>query len=156
MWDESHPRWLLFAGDVMVTATEIKERDERMSVEVKGLADVVRQVKSAISVATTAAAAMQTTANSVVDKINQVNELHTELKQADADLGAAIGLMSNGAPPLEVAADTTNSAPASPNTSPAPVTTGTPDTSVPHAKAQVEQQNAVQATADKYIQKPAS
>lgn len=166
MWDENHPRYLLFAGDVLLSSKELEERDRRMSVEVKGLADVVRSVKQAISVASNAAADMQKTAQSVVSKINQVNSLHQELVAADADLAAAIGEMSNGGPPLAAPADTTNSATPSPVPSPAPasppapeatVTAGVQDTTVDHAKAQVMDANArVAATADKYIAKPAA
>ena len=43
MWSETHPRWLLFAGEVVISAEEVnREHRRKMSVEVKGLAEIVR------------------------------------------------------------------------------------------------------------------
>lgn len=71
-----------------------------MSVQnVNGLADIVKQTMAALVEASTAAGEMQTTAGSVVSKVATVKALTEDLKAADAALGAAIGQMSNGAPP---------------------------------------------------------
>lgn len=88
---------------------DLKNQEHRMSVQnVKGLADIVRQTKASLAAASSAAGEMQSTANSVTSKVAQINELTNELKQADAELGAAIGQLSNGGPPLD---STTDSAP---------------------------------------------
>jgi ABC-type transporter Mla subunit MlaD len=81
-----------------------------MSVEVKGLADIVRQAKEAISLASSAGPKLRDSAQRVADKVTQVNDMIKQLDAADADLGAAIGAMSNGGPPL---ADTAPSSPSS-------------------------------------------
>lgn len=100
MWSETHPRWLLFAGEVVISAEEL-EREYQMSVEVKGLADIVRQAKDAIRIASDAAAGMRASANELTGTVNQVLEMKDELDRANADLKAAVGAMSNGGPPLD-------------------------------------------------------
>lgn len=78
----------------------LEELEDDMSVgHVTGLADIVKATKAALAQASSAALEMQTTAASVTDKVNQVVALNAELKAADAELGAAIGTMTNGAPP---------------------------------------------------------
>jgi hypothetical protein len=73
-----------------------------MSVQnIKGLAEIVRQTRASLAAASLAAGDMQISALSVTNKINQINELTNELKAADAELGAAIGQLSNGGPPLD-------------------------------------------------------
>lgn len=71
-----------------------------MSVEVKGLAEIVRQAKEAITLASSAGPKLRDSAQRVADKVSQVNDMIKQLDAADADLGAAIGAMSNGGPPL--------------------------------------------------------
>jgi hypothetical protein len=100
MWSETHPRWLLFAGEVVVSAQEL-EREYRMSVEVKGLADTVRRAKEAIRTASTAAERMNDSAQRVSATVAQVESMIVELDQANADLTAALGSMTNGGPPLD-------------------------------------------------------
>lgn len=81
-----------------------------MSVEVKGLADVVRRAKQAINAASDAAGRMQGSAERVTMRVAQVEEMVAQLDAAEAELGAAVGQLSNGGPPLEV---TPHSAPGS-------------------------------------------
>lgn len=100
MWSETHPRWLLFAGEVVISAEEL-EREYRMSVEVKGLADIVRQAKEAIRVASDAADGMRQSASDLTSTVAQVMDMKRQLDTANADLRAAVGAMSNGGPPLE-------------------------------------------------------
>lgn len=100
MWSETHPRWLLFAGEVVISAEEL-EREYRMSVEVKGLADIVRQAKEAIRVASDAADGMRQSASELTSTVAQVMDMKRQLDTANADLRAAVGAMSNGGPPLE-------------------------------------------------------
>jgi hypothetical protein len=75
------------------------ELKDCMSVQnIKGLAEIVRQTRASLAAASLAAGDMQTSAASVTNKINQINDLTNELKAADAELGAAIGQLSNGGP----------------------------------------------------------
>ena len=70
-----------------------------MSVQhVKGLAEIVRQTRAALAEATGAAGEMQVAAQSVASKVSMVKDMTSELKAADAELGAAIGQLSNGGP----------------------------------------------------------
>ncbi len=86
-----------------------------MSVQhITGLAEIVRQTKASLAEAASAAGEMQTSAASVTAKVSQIKDMTAELKAADAELGAAIGTMSNGGPPLET---TTASAPVTPASS---------------------------------------
>lgn len=87
--------------------------DHEMSVQhVKGLADIVRQTKAALAEATGAAGEMQTAAQSVAGKVAMVRDMTNELKAADAELGAAIGTLTNGDPNPGPLPDT---APSNPN-----------------------------------------
>jgi len=92
----------LYASDLAEAVHGLaRERQERlMSVEVKGLADIVRQAKEAVALASSAGPKLRDSAQRVVDKVSQVNDMIKQLDAADADLGAAIGAMSNGGPPL--------------------------------------------------------
>ena len=86
--------------------------DHEMSVQhVKGLADIVRQTKAALAEATGAAGEMQTAAASVASKVSMVRDMTNELKAADAELGAAIGTLTNGDPNPGPLPDTVPSAP---------------------------------------------
>lgn len=96
-----------------------------MSVQnIKGLADIVRQTKASLAEAANAAGDMQATAASVTSKVSQIKDMTDELRAADAELGAAIGLMSNGAPPLETT--TISDAPTPTPLPPAPTVVPTP------------------------------
>jgi hypothetical protein len=102
MWSEQHPRWLLFGGELLISAREInEERRRNMSVEVKGLADIVRAAKDAIRVASDAADGMRASAAELASTVAQVMGMKQELDTANADLKAAVGQMSNGGPPLD-------------------------------------------------------
>lgn len=85
-----------------------------MSVEVKGLAEIVRQAKDAIRTASDAAAGMRNSATDLAATVGQVLDMQKQLDAANADLKAAVGAMSNGAPPLD---STTQSWPAAPTSS---------------------------------------
>jgi hypothetical protein len=138
----------------MINATEEVNREHwrNMSAQIKGLAEIVKQAKEALDTAGKAGSSMQDAATRVAGRIQQVNDMVKALNDADAELQAAVGAMTNGAP-LEA---TTGSSPpvtasVPPATSEAPVA-GQPVASVPVAKNTVEAANArVQATADKYI-----
>lgn len=80
-----------------------------MSVEVKGLAEIVRQAKDAIRTASDAAASMRSSATDLAATVGQVLDMQKQLDAANADLKAAVGAMSNGGPPL--ASTTTSVAP---------------------------------------------
>jgi hypothetical protein len=114
MWSEHHDRWNIFAADVLVTAREINQEHRRnMSVEVKNLADVVRQAKEAIGKASTAAYRMNSSAGNLVSTVKQVEGMIGDLDKANAELQAAVGGLSNGGPPLDdVPSSTTSSPPA--------------------------------------------
>ncbi|MCK1742204.1 hypothetical protein IVA80_15370 [Bradyrhizobium sp. 139] len=102
MWSETHPRWLLFGGELLISANEInQERRRKMSVEVKGLAEIVRQAKDAIRTASDAAAGMRASATELSSTVGQVLDMKRQLDTANADLKAAVGAMSNGGPPLD-------------------------------------------------------
>jgi hypothetical protein len=163
MWSARHPRWILFEGEVLISAEEIREKERRrkMSVQVKGLADTVRQAKAAIDKASTVATRVNTSASQLVATMAAVEDMTSHLDGANADLQAALGAVTNGAPPLDAGATTpTTSDPASAAPiaqPPAPVdpVAGTPAPNVVVAKHQVEAANSgVQSTADKYIPKP--
>jgi prophage DNA circulation protein len=102
IWGEGHPRWLLFAGEVLISAREFNEEHRRkMSVEVKGLAETVRKAKDAIRTASTAASRMSDSATRVVNTVAQVEAMTKQLDAANDDLTAALGTMTNGGPPLD-------------------------------------------------------
>lgn len=83
-----------------------------MSVQVRGLAETVRNAKAAIALASTASERMTVSAGRVVERVAQVESMIKELDSAEAELGAALGQMSNGGPPL----DDGETAPAAPLT----------------------------------------
>ncbi len=89
-----------------------------MSVQhITGLAEIVRQTKASLAEAAFAAGEMQASAASVTSKVSQIKDMTAELKAADAELGAAIGTMSNGGPALSPLESTTASAPVTPASS---------------------------------------
>ena len=118
-----------FAARLMIAVYDIN-REHRMSVEVKGLADVVRRAKQAINAASDAAGRMQTSAERVTARVSQVEDMVKQLDAAEADLAAAVGQLSNGGPPLD---DTRSSA--------AVLQGGGPQMSVEQSLRLVENQN---------------
>lgn len=100
MWSEQSPRWLLFAGDVLITAHEIN-REYQMAVEVKGLAETVRRAKSALGSASLAAGKLEDASVSVYKRVKQVEAMTSELVAAEQELGNVVDALSNGGPPLE-------------------------------------------------------
>lgn len=102
MLTEHDYKW--FAARLMLAVYDIN-RETRMSVEVKGLADTVRQAKDAIRKASAAGARMQQSAQQLTSTVQQVEDMTQQLDAANAELQAAVGQMSNGGPPLD---DTTS------------------------------------------------
>ncbi|WP_454627749.1 hypothetical protein [Bradyrhizobium cenepequi] len=99
-------------------AVDATKAEYQMSVQVKGLADIVRDAKRAIDTAGDAATRLRASANAVVATIGQVDDMTRQLDAANADLTAAVGAMTNGGPPLD---DTASSEQSSPPASPADV-----------------------------------
>lgn len=99
-----------FAAHVLAAADEIN-KEYRMSLQVKGLADIVRQAKSAIDTAGVAAVRLRSSAEAVVNTIGQVDDMTRQLDAANADLTAAVGAMSNGGPPLETTGGSAKTSP---------------------------------------------
>lgn len=138
----------LFAAFVrqLNKAVDDTKAEYRMSVQVKGLADIVRQAKTAIDTAGNAAVRLQSSAQAVVNTIGQVDDMTRQLDAANADLQAAVGAMSNGGPPLEdTTSSETNSEPVSGGTGPDPVDPRTlpPASNVHAAEVIVAKANAV-------------
>lgn len=75
-------------------------QEHEMSVQIDGLTDMVKYAKSAISQASEAASRVQGSATRLAGRVNQVNDLVSQIDKAEAELGAAIGEMTNGGPPL--------------------------------------------------------
>jgi hypothetical protein len=95
---------MAFAPPLFVSAVEwlaAAHKRYRMSVQVRGLAETVRNAKTAIAKASTAAERMQASAGRVVTRVAQVEDMIVQLDAAEAELGAALGQMTNGAPPLD-------------------------------------------------------
>lgn len=77
-------------------------QDYRMSAQnITGLADVIRQAKSALAGVPAVADAMKSTTASVLSKVQQVQALVGELKSAEAELAGVLEQSANGGPPLE-------------------------------------------------------
>lgn len=72
-----------------------------MSVEVKGLAETIRNAKKAIANASDVSARMQASAQRLTGTLAQVEEMTQQLDSAHAELQAAVGQLSNGGPPLD-------------------------------------------------------
>lgn len=72
-----------------------------MSVEVRGLADIVREAKEAIGKAASSAERMRNSATRLTGTLSQVEDMTDQLDAAHADLQGAVGLLSNGGPPLD-------------------------------------------------------
>lgn len=83
---------------------------------ISGLADVIKEARLALAGVPAVADELKATASSVLAKVKRVQDLTAELKDADIQLDAAIGQLSNGAPPLE------SSAPSAPPIPPSSVT----------------------------------
>ena len=77
-----------------------------MSAQIKEIADVVRQAKLVIDAAAIAAQQLNDSAQRVAATTGQVNDMVHQLDQLDADLIAAIGMMSSTAAAAGVAAAT--------------------------------------------------
>lgn len=82
---------------------------------ITGLADVIRQARSALAGVPSVADDMKATTASVLSKVKQVQALVGELKSAEAELDSVLANNGNGAPPLETSTD---SAPVIPKPSP--------------------------------------
>ena len=85
---------------------------------ITGLADVIRQARTALAGVPAVADAMKTTTASVLSKVEQVQALVGELKSAEAELAGVLSQGGNGAPPLEIITD---SAPAIQTFFPGPI-----------------------------------
>jgi hypothetical protein len=129
----SQDDWAWFAARVRQAVVDINT-EHRMSVQVSGLADIVRKAKTAIDTAGVAAVRLNDSAQRVVNTIGQVDDMTRQLDAANADLTAAVGAMSNGGPPLE---DTTNSGSSSP-LAPVVAPTLSPADGIHVAQVQVE------------------
>jgi hypothetical protein len=101
--------------------------ERRMSVQVLGLADTVRKAKVAIDAASVAATRLKSSAEAVVATIGTVTDMTAQLDAANRDLTDAVGVMTNGGPPLE---------------STAPSVSFSTATSIPTSLAAVEQAHA--------------
>ena len=71
-----------------------------MAIEVKGLADTLRQAKDMVRQASDEASKMAVSAERLKGTVLQVIKTRKELDNAQAELEAALGLMTNGGPPL--------------------------------------------------------
>jgi cbb3-type cytochrome oxidase cytochrome c subunit len=96
-------KWLAARLSIAVhdTNNEQRKREHQMSLEVKGLADTIRQAKTAISKASDAAARMNASAGRLTTTLAQVEDMTNQLDSANADLQGAVATLSNGGPPLE-------------------------------------------------------
>lgn len=68
---------------------------------ISGLADVIRQAKSALAGIPSVAADVKNTTASVLSKVKQVQALVGDLKSAEAELDGVLQSGANGGPPLE-------------------------------------------------------
>ena len=75
--------------------------EKLMSVEVKGLADVVRSAKDAIRKASDAGARLNSSAMHLTSTLGVVEDMTKQLDDATAELQGAVAAMSNGGPPLD-------------------------------------------------------
>jgi hypothetical protein len=103
--------WFAARLSIAVYDTNREWRRKRMSVEVKGLADIVREAKDAIRTASNAASGMRASAKELTSTVAQVVDMQRQLDSANADLKAAVGAMSNGGPggPLDGPDNSSNS-----------------------------------------------
>jgi hypothetical protein len=93
-----HPRW--FAVQRLAIAFYDLNEEFKMSVQIDGLTDMVKYAKSAISQASEAASRLQVSASRVAARVSDVNTMVAQLDKAEAELGAVLGEMTNGGPPL--------------------------------------------------------
>src|ERR1700738_1087143 len=96
---ENDLQWFAARLSIAVYDTN-REHRLKMSVQIDGLTDMVKFVQSVASQASEAAARLQVSGSRVDDKLSMVNELVAQVDKADAALGAALGVMTNGGPPL--------------------------------------------------------
>jgi pantothenate synthetase len=89
-----------FAARLLIVVYDLN-REYRMSVEVKGLAETVRKAKAAISKASTVSSRMQVSAERLTETLAQVEDMTSQLDTAQAELQGAVGQLSNGGPPLD-------------------------------------------------------
>lgn len=89
----------------LTLAVHNTNQEYRMSAQnITGLADVIRQAKSALAGVPAVADAMKSTTASVLSKVQQVQALVGELKSAEAELAGVLEQSANGGPPLEITA----------------------------------------------------
>lgn len=126
--------------------------ERRMSVQVTGLADTVRRAKAAIDAAGGAAVRLESSANAVVNTIGAVDNMTKQLDAANADLQAAVGVMTNGGPPLETSPAPSESSP------PVESSDQAKPTDIPTAVTAVQNANVAAAVAagDKFPAPPAT
>jgi ABC-type transporter Mla subunit MlaD len=99
MWSESHERWLLFAGDVLISANEIN-RELQMSAQIKGLAETVRRAKSVLGVAGQAAQRLEGAAAGLAETVATVDAMTGEIVAADTELRGVVDAMKEDNGPL--------------------------------------------------------
>lgn len=99
-WDSSHPRWLIFAADVAITADEIN-RELLMSAQIKGLADTVRRAKSVLGVAGAAAQRLEGATAGLAETVSTVDAMTGEIIAADTELRGVVDALKDGAAPLD-------------------------------------------------------
>jgi predicted ribosome quality control (RQC) complex YloA/Tae2 family protein len=98
-------RWF---GARLAIAVYDTNREMKFMEEIKGLAATVKRAKNAIRSASDSSKRLEHSANALASNLGQVEGLTRELDGANAELQAAIGLLSNGGPPLD---DTVSGAP---------------------------------------------
>lgn len=98
MLSDHDRRW--FAARLSIAVYDTN-REYRMSVEVKGLAETVRKAKTAISKASDVSSRMQTSAARLTETLGQVEDMTKQLDDAQAELQGVVGQLSNGGPPLD-------------------------------------------------------
>jgi uncharacterized phage infection (PIP) family protein YhgE len=101
--EQQYAREAQFAHRLAVAVYDVNyESGKRdlMAVQVKGLADTIRSAKEAIGKASAAAERMKASANDLTGTLAVVEDVTNQLDTANADLKSAVGLLSNGGPPL--------------------------------------------------------
>lgn len=98
--DDHNYRW--FATRLMLAVYDInRDGKQRMSVEVKGLADTVRKAREGIAAASAKAAKLAASADALGQNLAAVDSVTQQLDAANAELQAAVGQLSNGGPTLD-------------------------------------------------------
>lgn len=93
--------WYAARLSIAVYDTNQEWKGKKMAVQVKGLADTVRQAKQAIAKASDVAVRVNDSANQLVSTMAAVEAMTSELDRANADLQGALGTITNGGPPLD-------------------------------------------------------